>query len=30
MKEEKQVNPIDQILDENNVENIVLLTRVKN
>lgn len=24
MKEEKQVNPIEQILDENNTENIVL------
>lgn len=24
MKEEKQVNPIEQILDENNLENIVL------
>ena len=24
MKEEKQVNPIEQILDENNIENIVL------
>lgn len=24
MKEENQVNPIDQILDENNVDNIVL------
>ena len=24
MKEEKQVNPIEQILDENNIDNIVL------
>ncbi len=24
MKDEKQVNPIEQILDENNIENIVL------
>ena len=24
MKEEKEINPIEQILDENNVENIVL------
>ena len=24
MKDEKQVNPIDQILDENNIDNIVL------
>ena len=24
MKEEKQINPIDQILDENNIDNIVL------
>ena len=24
MKEEKQLNPIEQILDENNIDNIVL------